>query len=168
MIKVIFDISMFLGRDRNRLQRPARRTHGRRRPTAPRVGLQRARPNWRATSPKPAWSSASTRWSRSQLGPSCVVGALHLFGPVVQRRQTRDERRGKSDRRGPHEHQLHGPVRGGRPGGAVFEAARALGAPSTFGDRIHRSVGTPRWARSGVLSRPPRSQSVLGSSEKGA
>ena len=110
----------------------------------------------------------AARWPRSQPGPSCVVGALHLFGPVVQSRQTRDERRGKGDRRGPHEHQLHGPVRGGRPGGAVFETGRVLGAPSTFGDRIHRSVGTPRWARSGVLRTPPRSQAVLGSSENGA
>ena len=44
----------------------------------------------------------------------------------------------------------------------------ALGAPSTFGDRIHRSVGASRSARSGVLRRPPRSQAVLGSSAKGA
>jgi hypothetical protein len=65
-------------------------------------------------------------------------------------------------------HQLHGPVRGGRPGGAVSEESRALGAPSTFGDRIHRSVGAPRSARSGVIRRPPRSQAVLGSSTKGA
>jgi hypothetical protein len=168
MTKMIFDISKSLGRVRNRLQHPARGTHGRWRPTAPRVGHQRARAHGRATSLKPAWSSASTRWPRSQPGPSCAVGALHLFGPVVQRRQTRDERRGKGDRRGSHEHQLHGPVRGGRPGGVVSEAGRALGAPSTFGDRIHRSVGAPRWARSGVLRRLPRSQAVLGSSSKGA
>jgi hypothetical protein len=44
----------------------------------------------------------------------------------------------------------------------------ALGAPSTFGDRSHRSVGAPRSARSGVLRRPPRSQAVLGSRAKGA
>jgi hypothetical protein len=95
------------------------------------------------------------------------AGARHLFGPVVQRRQTRDEWRGKGDRRGPQEHQVHGPVRGGRPDGAVSEEGRALVATSTFGDRIHRSVGAPRSARSGDLRRPPRSQAVLGSSAKG-
>jgi hypothetical protein len=36
------------------------------------------------------------------------------------------------------------------------------------GQRLHRSVGAPRWARSGVLRRPPRSKAVLGSSAKGA
>ena len=39
MTKLIFDISMSLGRDRNLLQRPARGTHGRRRPTAPPMGV---------------------------------------------------------------------------------------------------------------------------------
>ena len=38
MTKLIFDISMSLGRDRT-LQRPARGTHGRRRPTAPPMGV---------------------------------------------------------------------------------------------------------------------------------